>query len=337
MPPMPPLRSALSDALIASSAMALVGTLAGAVRILPWLLEPHVPIDVALPFARGLFAVTLETALLVGWPVGWALACFRIIENGEARALQSLGESPEATVKRLAPQGAALALALATVALVCGSDANAPGRVATELVVGARASCAEASKPVTYVVPFTEMTWLCAPDREPRLAGKVPGAIGGAMMTAKSARIAGDFRSVELDDARLTVPSALPIAVHVGTLSVRGMAPWAHASTLRPLLRALLLALSAWSAASVGVYAVLRRAVRGRAGAIILGAAGPLGALGLMRLLERAGVGGVGAFAFFLVPLGACVCAGAAGAGLPRLVALVAWSLRALDRAATQR
>jgi hypothetical protein len=317
----PLVRSARASALTTSLAIALVGVVAGTVRLLPWLLDPDVPWGVAAPFARGLAALAFESALAVGWPVGWALACFRFLERGEARVLQTLGEPPSATVLRLAPQGAALALALATVSAVSGADANAPGRVATELLQAARESCAAARTPSAYVVPFTGMTWLCAPGREPRLAGAVPSlswAMGNrGVVTAKDARIAGDFRAVELDDARVGFPGNPPVAVHAGFLTMHGMAPWAHASTLVPILRALLLALSAWSTASVAAYGVLRRAVRGRAGAIVLGAVGPLTALGLVRSLERSSAH---AGAFLLVPALACIAAAAAAWLLARPV-----------------
>lgn len=307
------MRSALARAVFASAVIALAGAMAGAVRLLPWLLDPRVPWPVAAPFARGLAALALESALAVGWPIGWCLACFRAIERGEGRVFQTLGEAPARTIKRLAPQGAGLALALATVSFVCANDANAPGRVATELLLGARAACGAARSPMTYVVPFTGMTWLCAPDREPRLAGTVPGRQGGAAATARGARVSGDFRAIELDDARIYVPGRPPLAVHARTVTLHGMAPWAHASTLRPALRAALLALSAWSTAFFAAWGVLRGVVRARAGAIALGAAGPLAALGLLRHLERTDAP-PGAFVF--VPLAAC-----AGA------VVVSWSL----------
>ncbi|HEY3820928.1 MAG TPA: hypothetical protein VGL81_27380 [Polyangiaceae bacterium] len=297
------LRAARRSALVASGAIALVGVVAGAVRLMPWLLDPAVPWRVAAPFARGLAAVAFEAALLVGWPVGWALAACRFVENGEARVLLTLGEPPARTAWRLAPQGLALAVVLAAVALVYGSDATAPGRVATELVARARVSCVHATSPTTYAIPFTDLTWLCAPDRAPRLVGQAPGAMRGAVLTASDARISGDFRAFELDDARLLLAGDTPVAVHVATLSLRGMAPWARASTLPPAWRALLLALTAWSAALLAAYAVLRSAVRARLAAIVLGAAGPVAALGLLRLLERADARP----AFFaLLPAAAC-------------------------------
>src|SRR5258708_21909749 len=174
------LGSARTASLVASGSLALVGVVAGAVRLLPWLLDASVPAGVAWPFARGLVAVALEAALFVGWPVGCAVACFELVERGDGRVLQTLGERPLATVARLAPQAVALAALLGAVALVYGTDANAPGLVATELVATARRSCARAAAPTTYAIPFTQMTWLCAPDRAPRLVAPPAGALPSA-------------------------------------------------------------------------------------------------------------------------------------------------------------
>lgn len=312
MLPLP--RLARATAIVASLALALAGFVAGAVRILPWLLDPAVPWPTAAPFARGLAAVALEAALLVGWPVGWALACFRYLESGEARVLLTLGERPGATVLRLAPQGAVFALALAAVSLVYGSDARSPGRVANELLAEARASCAAATAPESYAVPFTDFTWLCA-SSEPRLVGSAP-ALGGAVVTATRARIAGDFRSIDLDDARVLFPGSSPVLIRVASLSLHGMAPWARASTLPAALRAVLLALTAWACASLAAWAVLRRAAVNRLVALALGAAGPLVALGLLRLLERADAR---ASLFVLVPLAGAAACTSAGAVLTRL------------------
>ncbi len=316
-------RLARASALLASLAIALVGGVAGAVRLLPWLLDPSVPWRVAAPFARGLASVAFEAALLVGWPVGWALACCRFVERGEARVLLTLGESPASTVRRLAPQGFFLALALAAVALVYGSDASAPGRVATELVAQARAACAQVEAPKTYAIPFTDMTWLCAPDRAPRLVGAAPGGLAGAVLTARGARIAGDFRAIELDGAQVLLAPRAPgadtassVNVRVETLSLHGMAPWASASSLPAWLRAVLLAVTAWSVSSLSAYGVLRRATRSRLGAVAIGAAGPLAALGLLRLLERADARPL---AFLLVPPVAVLGCAAVTALLSRL------------------
>jgi hypothetical protein len=224
---------------------------------------------------------------------------------------------------RLAPQGLALAALLGIVARASGGDASAPGRVATELLSTARRSCERAEGPTTYAIPFTDLTWLCAPSREPLLVGSPAGALSSAIVTARDARIAGDFRAAELYDARLLFAEAAAgtsttgsVAVHVETLSLQRMPPWARASTLPPWLRAVLFSLAAWLAAWLAAYAVLRRSARTRLAAIVLGASGPLAALGAVRLLEQASAP---AAAFAVVP---AVCAAAstvAASVMPRL------------------
>jgi hypothetical protein len=303
-------RVALRFALVACVLIALAGVIAGTVRLLPWLLDPAVPWTVAGPFARGLAAVAIETAVLVGWPVGWALAAWQCVETGEARVLATLGERPELTVTRLFPHGALFALFLAGASLLYANDARAPGRVATELVTQGRASCAAARSPRTYSIPFTDMTWLCAPGRAPRLAGAGPGAMSGALLTASGARIAGDFTALELDDARVLLPSQPPIAVHAASLELHGMAPWARASVLPAWLRAALLVCAGWAAAAIAAYGVLSGAVKGRIVAGGIAALGPLAGLGVLRLLER--MAGVRPGMFALVPLAVALCCGAA-------------------------
>ena len=176
---------------------------------------------------------------------------------------------------------------------------------------------------MTYSIPFTDMTWLCAPDREPRLVGSAPGVMSSVMLTAKDARIARDFRALELDDARALVdPIARggapgpPVVLHVAALSIHGMAPWARASTLSAPLRALVLGLTAWLCASVAAYVTLRRAGAARGHVLVLGAAGPVTSLGVLRLLETADARPV---LFALVPLAGGVAALLAAALLSRL------------------
>jgi hypothetical protein len=315
-------RSALRSALLSASAIALAGLVAGAVRLLPWLLDPAVPWRVAGPFARGLAAVAAESALLVGWPIGWALACFRWVESGESRLMQTLGERPLRTAARLLPQGALLAASLAALALLYGRDASQPGRVATELVAQGRASCAGAKRAATYAVPFTDLTWLCAPPeahREPRLVGSAPGALSSVVLSARGARIAGDFRALELDDAYVLFPGDHPVQLHVGELTMRGMAPWAQASTVPASARALVLGLAAWAAAFVAALVTLRGSLPSRALAFAAAAAGPVVALALMRFFERAGA-----------PLGTCALVPLAAVGGTWAVAAAGTRVRRL-------
>jgi hypothetical protein len=306
--------AALRNALVATGTLAGAGLVAGAVRLLPWIVDPHVPWSVAAPFARGLASLAVEAALFVGWPVGWAVAAVRFVESGEARTLETLGEPPSRTVLRLWPQGGAFAGALALVALLGGRDASAPGRVVNELLAKGRVTCASARAPTTYTIPFTELTWLCAPEPHwPRLVGRAPFALAGATFSASDARVAGDFRSIELDDARLLLAGPPSLEVHVGRLSLRGLAPWSRASNLPPLLRSVLFAAAAAAAAALAVGTVLRGRIARRVWAIPIGAAGPLAALGLVRLLERADAP---APAFLLVPLGLVLAMALGGAAV---------------------
>ena len=104
--------------------------------------------------------------------------------------------------------------------------------------------------------------------------------------------------------------------MHVASLSLHRMPPWARASTLPAPLRAVLFSLAAWLAAWLSAYAVLRRAARTRLAAIVLGASGPLAALGAVRVLEQANAPPA---AFAVVPVLCAIAAIAVGAVLPRL------------------
>jgi hypothetical protein len=325
--PSPLSTPAWQAALLASLVLAIAALGAGTVRLLPWLFDPAVPWRVAAPFARGLASVAIESALLVGWPVGWALASARLAESGEARVLQALGERPMKTVSRLLPQALLFAGAIGSMSLVWGRDANEPGRVATELIAQARASCAAVRAPKTYAVPFTDLTWLCAPATPPRLVGSAPGALVGTTFTATGASIAADFRAIALTEARLVLPTNPAARVHVGSLTLRGLAPWTHASTLSPMVRAILFALSGASIAWLAALAALRGAVQSRVGAIAVGAAGPLAALGLLRILERADARPL---FFAAMPL-----AGALGVGVACLAAIIVSRLPAFRAAAS--
>jgi hypothetical protein len=318
-------------ALVAIAFVAAAGLVAGGIRLLPWLLDPAVSWRMAAPFARGLAAVAVESAILVGWPLGWALACASFVERGHARVLQSLGERPLATASRLAAHGAGFAVALAAVAGIYGRDAGAPGAVATELVAHARAACGAVRAPSTFSIPFTSFTWLCLPGRTPRIAGSLAGFLASSsIVSAEDARIAGDFRALTLTDARVLIeapgatrPAAaapapapdgftppLSVSMHVGRLTLRGMSPWAQASILPATARALVLAASGWVAAMAAAWSVLRGGVRSRVGAVVLGTTGPVVALALMRFLERTSARPL---AFSALPLAAAACTLALG------------------------
>jgi hypothetical protein len=330
---------ALRGALVASLLVLLAALVGAAVRLLPWVLDPSIPWATLAPFARSLLAVAVEAAVLTGWPVGWALAAARLVERGEARVLASLGERPSQTLLRLAPQAALFAALLAITSVALGRDAAAPGRIVGALLAEGRAACdastagspatddgttasSPPAPPATHAVPFVAATWLCAPGGA-RLVGRTP--IGGLVFTATDARVSDDLRRIDLEDARLAVAGStksedsLTFRIRVGTLTLRGLAPFAQASSLPPWLRALVVTASGLAAASAAVFALLelRRRRVGTVAAVAIGAAGPLAALGALRGLELRipeVASGAWLFAFLLVPLAAVAAVALAAA-----------------------
>ena len=328
---------ALRGAVVASLLVLLAALVGAAVRLLPWVLDPSIPWATLAPFARSLLAVAVEAAVLTGWPVGWALAAARLVERGEARVLASLGERPSQTLFRLAPQAILFVALLAFTSVALGRDAAAPGRIVGALLAEGRAACGPAtdnrapdpdeapaavSPPATHAVPFVAATWLCAPSGA-RLVGRTP--IGGLVFTATGAHVSDDLRRIDLEDARLALAGStkdegrLTFRVHVGTLTLRGLAPFAQASSLPPWLRALVVTASGLAAASAAVFALLelRRRRVGTVAAVAIGAAGPLAALGALRGLEiriPEVASGAWLFAFLLVPLAAVVAVALAAA-----------------------
>jgi hypothetical protein len=284
-------RSALTYAAFAIALLGLAAVLAASVRVLPWLLDPTLPAGVAMPFARSLLTIALEAAVLTGWPVGWAIAMQRLADRGESRVFALLGESPRVTMSRLLPQGAALFALLFGVSYLGGLEAGAPGRVVNDLIAQSRTACEGAHSPVAYAVPFADVAWLCGTEGGPRLLGHPPGGFpsgaGGATFTAARVSVSGDLARVDLQDARI---AAGPLRAHVSAMRIRGLVPFAHASTLPPFLRAIVVASSAAISAVLAGVAMLGVRVRGGWGRLYagtLGVTGPLVALFLVRTLEQ--------------------------------------------------
>jgi hypothetical protein len=292
-----PLALPALQAAAGATGLILLAALIGAmIRLLPWVLDPAIAWVTLGPFAKSLLAVAFEAALMTGWPVGWALATQRLVDRGEARVLESLGEPPAKTIARLVPQSVILVTILVLSSVVLGRGAAAPGRVVNALLAEGRASCVPGE---THGIPFVSVTWLCSHDK-PRLVGRAP--VGAVVFTAEDARVSDDLRRIELTGARARLalrdgarardaanPEAnMHVRVRVDTLILRGLAPWARASSLPPLLRAIVVTGSSLLTGCAVVAAILRvrrRRVSGVAAAAI-GAAGPLAALVTLRALE---------------------------------------------------
>jgi len=262
-----------------------VATLAGLVRVLPWIVAPNVPLRVALPFARALFAVGLETTLLCAPPIGWALAASTLVERGEARALFAIGLSPARVVRATVGFAAAFAALSALAGLAWGTEASAPGRLARSLVEQSKRSCAGEVVPRTAHVPFVGVTWLCFQDQAPRLSGALPG--GGGTFTAADLAISDDLRSLYVEDMHLLLGNEGRVLVHVDEARVTGLSPWGRASNLRPSARALLLSATGAVLALLAAFFVLSRSVSNRLLSLLIGGAGPAAALLAMSRLEQ--------------------------------------------------
>jgi hypothetical protein len=289
-------------------------------------LDPGIPWSTLAPFAKSLLAVAFEAALLTGWPAGWALATQRLVERGEARVLASLGEPPHRTVVRLLPQAVVFGAVLVASSTVLAREAAAPGRVVNALLTEGRSACASGiargAAPSAKGVPFVSATWLCA-QGTPRLVGRAP--IGGVVFTAEDARVSDDLRRIELERARMELPAGdRSVRVRVDALVLRGLSPWARASSLPPIVRAAVVvtsALATAAGAALGILRGRRRRVSGVTAAAI-GASGPLAALAMLRALElrvpdAAPVGWL--FLFALVPLVAFLTVTAVAAAVTAL------------------
>lgn len=283
--------AALRFAVLATVLVLVAAAVGASVRLLPWVLDPRIGKETLTPFAESLAVIAIEVAVFTGWPVGWALAAQGLVDRGEARVLASLGESPARTAMRLLPQGAVFAVVLALTSFSLGRMSAAPGRVVDALLQEGHAACARASTPTTSAVPFVGSTWLCGGGSGPRLVGRSP--VGGIVYTAGAARVSDDLRRVDLEDARIALATSgtAAVHVHVGTLTLRGLAPFAAASPLAPWQRALVVVLSGAASAIAAVVLLLemRRGPERGAGFVVaaaLGAIGPTSALGALRALE---------------------------------------------------
>jgi hypothetical protein len=269
----------------------VVALLAGAIRILPLLLAPGVPLRLSAPLARGVVAVSLEIALFVAPPVGWALAASRLVERGEARALFAIGVRPGRIVASTWPAAVAVAFAAGVAAFVWGQEAAAPGRLVRSLLADGRIAClAESgSSPAAVDVPLLRLSWVCFPGEPPRAVGPTPFGGGRAVFSATAVTLSDDLRAIDMRDLTLILPSGASEArLQVGEARVRGLAPLGRASNLTVLQRTLLMGSCSVAMATLAALLVLAWSLKSRVAALASGVSGPAAALAVMAQLERA-------------------------------------------------
>ncbi|MCC6213302.1 MAG: hypothetical protein IT376_00400 [Polyangiaceae bacterium] len=301
------------------------GLAAGAVRLLPWLLAPDVPLRLAWPFAAALLAAAVDAALLLGVPLGVALWAARAVERGEARALFALGASPlRVALEATGPLAIAVGVAAAAGAAI--PDPGPPGRLLTAVVEEGRRSCAAVDAPRSVAVPLAGLDWVCFPGRAPRAVGAVPGTSERAWLSATEVRANDALTELGLRDLELALPgpgAPRSVAVSAREATVSGLPGWGRAVARTAIGRAADSSLTALVLGLVVLGGVLW-AGAGRAASLALAGGGGLLALGLVTRLDRAGASSI---AILIVPAvaGLAVVLGAASlVHVPRRVARVA-------------
>ena len=303
-------RVAARFALLGAAFLSTLALLAGAVRVLPLVVDPELPIGVAFPFAKAVAWLGLEVALATGWVVGWALAFARFVDRGEARVHALLGRSPGDVARGLVPQAAILACAVVAASYLAARDAEAPGRVVAELVSSGRDRCLAAEGAATTIpVPFLDARWLCAPGETPRLLLHPP-QIGTALVTASDATISGDLREARLVDARIRTSRA---EVSVRELLIKRMPPLLTSASVKPWARAIAVAASSIVAAFGVDLLVLSRRIKSGAAAVALGGAASAATFAVLRGVDRAGASslfllGAPIAAWGALAIGSAVC-----------------------------
>ena len=268
-----------------------VALIAGAVRVLPLLLAPGVPLGLAPVMAGGAAAVALEVALFVAPPLGWALAASRLVDRGEARALFAAGVRPLRIVAGGWPVALGVIVTAGLASAAWGREAAAPGRAVRELLAGARVACVTAKPPAAAEVPLLGISWICLAGEEPRAVGAAGGGPGAFVFAAAAIEVSDDLTSLQATDLTLILPAALgggEARLHADAASIRGLSPLGRASNLSVPARIAVLSLSAAALAAAAAFITLLGAVRSRIAAGAIGASGPTAALLVFSALERA-------------------------------------------------
>lgn len=284
---LPVLRSSLG----ALGVLALLALLAGAVRIVPWLLDPSLPLAVTWVFARSVLAYLGEAALWLALPLGVTWALYVRLERGELQIPALLGVPESRTLRTLWPVCAAWASVLFAVSYASGVTAREPGAVLQHLLEEGEASCANVDTPSSQAVPLLDAAWVCQPGVAPRLVGRSP--LGGVAYVARSAAVNAEVSQIHLQDASFLREG---FTLHAQRVHLGGMRPFVASAAVPALLRALTAVLCTL-ASVLGLAWLLLRRTRPCAAPLALtaGLSGPL--VGMLALAAASthpvlGVGG---------------------------------------------
>jgi hypothetical protein len=281
-------RRGFAIAAAATGIVLVLGLLAAVVRLLPWWLSRDVPFSVSTPFALALLAAALEAALVLGAPVGGALAVGIALERGELRALESLGVSPQRIARSMWPLP--VALGLMVLVLDTGWDARSmrPGLFAQQLVEEAKTSCYGSDGPQALSVPLVNITWVCFKDAPPRVVAPLPGG-ADAWVVASDLRLSPDLRSIALRRMQIRTRPAqgrptLDVRVDDGT--IRGLPGWGRGTRMSGVQRGLTAMFVLVASVLGAAFALTRWKVASLAGVVPVGLLSPALALAVLSRLD---------------------------------------------------
>jgi hypothetical protein len=174
-----------------------------------------------------------------------------------------------------------------------GPETDRPGNFARSLILHGKASCEEVEMARSVLVPVVGVTWLCFPNRPPRVTGELPTPAMQAWFTAADLTPNEDLRRFEIADLRVMARSKMipDLRLHVGVATITGLRPWGRTATLSVMQRAVLIAGTASSVAWLLSWLIVRFGFASRIHAAGAGGGAALMMLALLHGLDRTGGG----------------------------------------------
>jgi hypothetical protein len=281
-----------------------LAVLAGLHRIWSQFSAANAPLGLLWPFARPLAAAAVETAFLLGIPVGLGAAAFHHLSRADGAPWLRVG-----TVfgRSALPVIIGLSVVSVGVALTVDPGTSHPGELAGELVEQARRGCSSPDAPKEIEVPLVKVRWQCSGGL-PRVVGTAP--IGrAASFSASEIRLNEDLTRIQLRDLRLEAGATPRLRVQAGAATIAGLHPWGRPQKMPPLARGGLLGVCTLLAALLVALVVLGFGVRSRVEPWLTGSLVAAALWGTLQVLDR---GGYGYPAYALLPVAALLAAGSA-------------------------
>lgn len=221
-----------------------VGAVFVGIRLFPLGSRQGVAWETLWPLAASALVAVFETALVLGSPIGFALALSPGVTG-------SSGESAGGSVSWRREHLVVLKVALlwCVLAAAIGAYGNlrfgAPGRVARGVVAGARAICVERHGQRAEPVPLLGARWICSPTAPPRLTGEWSRNGAVTQYSASGIELSEDLAYIDVTDLELSAAvarGATSLRLTVDGARVRGTWPWAKKSRISAIGRAFYIA-----------------------------------------------------------------------------------------------